>query len=571
MSRSGPANAQLTIKAKFYRNGVPFNPYSISDVRIYDVATGHPAPIATLTPIQESTGIYYVTFYASDYGLSEEARTLYDEWSWVAESDMSSNTQRFTFYLTEPEEDEGSSVELETLSVVCRDLPTWTNRIGITKIDDLGNGSGIFIGWETARPGNINNNIRYNIYYSDKRLEVFDSEPKAITAEKYCTIYLNDPGNVYYFAVRATEASHSYDISKMPQLGVHLYAYPDSTELTEDLDISSHDGYDIPVSDVSGFPDTGELLIGTEILYYSSVDRANSSFRVPDDGRGYENTNIDQHRSGATVKLWSGLEDGNTVIRQGIATWFNQTPQNTDAVGEVNVDGDGYRAVNEDVVTTDLSANDDNNVDFLGYDFCGYHRPSLQETFSGDCVGSYAGGEWNGYRGFNLNERNLARLEVQLQVSGEPMLLLKRKWTGKRCRCFGLRREHQRSRCPYCYDTAFDGGFDIYRNPRPVSERFVNTEGYISVRIEPWTDDLIIKMDQGLVQEVQLNAWTLSVPQIRDRDILVRFDNEFTEEFRYEVLNVQRNRVLMNEVGRQTFIMKRLDKTDIVYAYDIDL
>lgn len=571
MTRTGPINSTITLRAKFYQNGVLFSPYSVNDVKIYPASTGTSGLIASLTPTEESTGIFSVTFLASDYGLTNAPVTLYDSWTWVAESDMASNTQRFSFDLTVAEEDADDETETSAVSVVCRTRPSWTNLIGITKIDDLGNGSGIFIGWTTARPADYTNSIRYNIYYSDTRMGVFDNPPKAITAEEYCTIYIDDPGTVHYFAVRATETDSNFDISQMPQLGVNLYAYPDATELTEDLAFESDDGYNIPVLDTTGFPDEGELQIGTEVLYYSSVDRVNNIFIVPSDGRGYESTNINQHREGASVYLWRGVEDRNSVIRQGIATWHNQVPQNVDAIGEVNVDGDGYKSVNEDIITTDLEYADDNYSDFSAYDFCGYHRATPEETFNGSCVGSYVGGEFNGSRGFNLAERTFARLEVQLQTTGIPAVLLRRKWAGKRCKCFGLRREHARSRCDSCYGTNFEGGYTRYVNTRPISESFINTEGFIMVRVEPYNNDLQIQQNQGLVQPDELSCWTLSIPTVKDRDIIILYNADFVEEFRYEILSVTRNYLFLQNVGKQSFTMRKLDRTDMVYTYDTSI
>jgi len=570
MARSGPVNAQINLKVKFYLNGVLVDPYNIEDVNIYTASVGGSA-IATLSPTKESTGLYTIAFNAEDYGLSLVPQTLYDEWTWIGEVGMSTKTQRYSFDLTEAEED-AEETTTTAVAAVCRTPPSWTNRLGLMKVDDLGNGSGIFLGWEEARPANYLHAVHYNVYYSDARLTVFEEGPKATTAEKYSTIYLNDPGNVYYFAVRACEFSAEFDISEMSQVGVHLYSYPDATALTDDLAFASVDGYDVLVEDVTGFPDVGELLIGREILYYAGIDRANNRFIVPDDGRGYETTSIDQHREGAVVSFWTGVEDGNTVIRQGIATWFKQTPRNVDAVGELNVGVDGYRTISEDLVTTDLSSNDENNQDsFPSFDFTGYHRPSPQSTFSGDCVGSYAGGEFNGARGLFLNERNLARLDMLLQISGEPIILLRRIWHGEKCSCYGLRREHQRTRCEKCYGTGFNGGYDRFINTRPISETSRNTEGCILIRVHPFVDDLKIEQSQGLIQPSELTAWTISVPQIKDRDIIVRFDGDGVEEFRYECLDVTRSKILMNSVGRQEFRMRRLDKTDIVMAFNTDI
>ena len=106
----------------------------------------------------------------------------------------------------------------------------------------------------------------------------------------------------------------------------------------------------------------------------------------------------------------------------------------------------------------------------------------------------------NGERGFFFQDRNLARLDSMLQVTGEAVVLLRRKWTGKRCKCIGLRREHARTRCDRCFGTGFDGGYNRFINTRAISERFVNTQGLILIRIHPFSDDLKIEDGQGLTQ-----------------------------------------------------------------------
>ena len=149
------------------------------------------------------------------------------------------------------------------------------------------------------------------------------------------------------------------------------------------------------------------------------------------------------------------------------------------------------------------------------------------------------------------------------------VILLKRKWTGKRCQCMDLRREHQRTRCPVCFGTGFDQGYLRYRNIRAVNETWVNTQGYIMIRVSPFKDDLKISSNEGLSQPSEITAYTINIPTIRDRDIIIRYTEDWLEEFRYEVLDVTRNKLLFNQTGKQEFVMRRLDKTDAVYQFDI--
>lgn len=454
--------------------------------------------------------------------------------------------------------------------MACRPHPTWIWRPGLMRVEDVGNGVGILLEWEEARPSNDDKQVHYNIYYADTRFGILDEPPKLVTTTRSVIVNMEQPGNIYYFAVKATEfdLNTNIDITEMEQVGIDLFQYPPTQELLEDL-VEGPDGYHVSVADVSGFPSEGELLIGTEVMRYTEVDTVNNELVVPVLNRAIISTFLDEHFAGDEVRLWQGVEDGNSIIRQGEAAWHQVIPRDTDEIGEYNVDDDGYRAVADDNITTDLTAADEANVDFPGFDFCGYHRPSLQETFTGRCVNSYIGGDFHGTRGLNLQERNLARLDTMLQVTGENAILLRRKWSGRRCKCIGLRREHQRTRCNRCFGVGFEGGYERYLNPRAVSEFEANISGFIKIRIHPHKDDLDIKPDQALMQNTNPTAWTITVPTIKDRDIIIRFNIDGTEEFRYEVQDVTRNKTILGESGRQEFNMVRLDKTDVVYQFDV--
>lgn len=455
-----------------------------------------------------------------------------------------------------------------TSSVGCRPKPTWDFYVGLRVVEDVGNGMGLKLTWGQATPNNVSNIIHYNIYYSDTRFGVFDNWPQAITRDKQAVINV-DPGNLYYFAVRATEFDiEEFDIEDLDQISNNVYQYPNTVILQEDIDAY---GATVEVGSTQGYPNKGFLLIDTEILQYST--KTDTAFIVEDIQRGAYITYIDTHLAGTEVKLWHGVEEQNTVIFQETAAWHQSygTPRNTEAIGEYNVDEDGYRSKSQDLLTTDLSVSDQNTLDFPSYDYNSYHRPSLQATFSGECVKSYVGGEFDNGRGLFFQDRNLARLDAMLQVTGETVILLKRKWTGKRCRCQGLRREHPRTRCPYCFNVGFDGGYDRYVNPRPISEYSQNTQGFILARIPPYTDDLELMAAQGARQSVEIpNCWTINVPTIKDRSIIIRFNEDGTEEFRYECLDVVRNKLFFGKTGKQSFRIKRLDKTDVVYQFPIE-
>ncbi|MFA5023448.1 MAG: hypothetical protein WC523_00625 [Patescibacteria group bacterium] len=488
--------------------------------------------------------------------------TLYDEWSWIAIDGMSTNTRRFSFGVQEEGE---IVVEPETVEIpVCRPYPTWAQSVGLMLVDDVGNGMGLHLAWREALATSTTKQLYYNIYYSTTRFGVFSVGPKNLTTETEAVISV-DPGKAYYLAVRAAEADTSdITISALEQVGENVYAYPTDQTLTDSIDAY---GASVQVESTEGYPDTGVILVDYELMKYSSKDA--TTFYVAELDRAQSGTFASTHDIGASVSLWHGFEDGNSNIVQATADWFYTigTPRNTDAIGQANVDEDGYRAALEDVLTTDLIGSETAAEDFASYDYCGYHRPSLQDSFSGECVGSYLGGDYNGSRGFNFQDRILSQLDSMLQVTGEYVVVLRRRWTGKRCRCISLRREHQRVRCPYCFATGFEGGFDRLFNSRPISETFVNTQGMFMMRTSPYVDDLDLVQDQGLRQPDEIVMWTLTVPNIKSRDIIIRYTEDGLEEFRYAVLEVTRNKLLFNKTGRQDIKMRRLDKTDPIYSY----
>ena len=85
------------------------------------------------------------------------------------------------------------------------------------------------------------------------------------------------------------------------------------------------------------------------------------------------------------------------------------------------------------------------------------------------------------------------------------------------------------------------------------------------------TEDLKLGMHESLQQEVEPSAWTIPIPAIRDRDLIVRFDFTGDVEFIYEVLNVTKEKAIFRHFTRQRLAIKRMDKTDILYTYPYSL
>jgi len=554
MSRSGTIGTSINLGIKFYVDGALFDPYQINDVKILNSSF---SVLDEITPTRISLGYYQISYSIPS---SFAPGTLYDQWLWTGASTMASTTQRYSFTVSAAPTPEPDIVTTTS----CVTVPTWVHGCGISAAQDIGNGMGIKVTREEALASDYHDDIIYNIYYSTNRFGVFSNPPVNATTELDVVINVS-PGKVYYFAVRATEFdSGTFDITGLEQVGIDLYQYPEVQDLLSPMDSY---GSDIVVTSTEGYPDSGLIQVGYELMTYNSKNA--TTFFVEDIDRGESGTSIVSHIIGEDVQLWHGFEDGNTNIIQVTADWFytNGTPRNIDAVGQVNVDDDGYRAANTDDLTTDLAASELSVEDFSAYDFNSYHRPSMQDALSGECVNSYLGGNFGGFRGFNFQDRLLGQQEMLLQTSGQPVIVLRRRWSGKRCQCISLNREHQKARCERCFSTGFDQGFYRLFNKRAISEQFTNDEGMFMIRVTPYTDDLEIVQDQGLRNISELTAWTLTIPNLKDRDIIITYSQEGLEEYRHEILSVVRNRLLFNQNGRQDIKMRRLDKSDEIYSF----
>lgn len=227
---------------------------------------------------------------------------------------------------------------------------------------------------------------------------------------------------------------------------------------------------------------------------------------------------------------------------------------------------DGYHQVASDYLSTDLTAADAANVSFPMYDYAGYHRTDPVLLLNGTCVGSYIGGQMgciDGYGNYNivrslsLQDQNTQRQDILLSITGQPACLIRREQNGITCTCYLTSSEYQDDRCPFCLGTKFVLGYAQYFNPR-------SSDGRIQVRVGPTAENLRMH-EAGLESEFPLDIWTLTVPTIKTRDVLVLFDQNDNESFRYEVSDVTRNNTILGLDGGQHLKTFRIRKTDPAY------
>ena len=339
---------------------------------------------------------------------------------------------------------------------------------------------------------------------------------------------------------------------------------------------TSKDGYNNPIIWTANGITVSNGVFSFALADSSPVFRETDTFLIKiaaavaggDGGRGYGNSVARSH----TVAGFDGYNMWNPTVMMftaGEDQTFDRIYACQSRFEYYNYQyttADGYHQVLKDLLSTDLSAADADNVGFPMYDYAGYHRTDPVQLLNGTCVGSYIGGEMgcidaNGnvqiLRGFSLQDQNTQRQEILLSVTGKPAVLIKRVQTGITCSCYLPSSEHPDDRCPFCYGTKFVFGYEQYFNPR-------RSDGRIMVRPGP-AEESLKRYEAGMESEFPLDLWALTVPTIKTRDIIVMFDQDNNEEFRYEIASVTRNNTIVGLQGGQHMKAIRIRKFDPAY------
>lgn len=114
------------------------------------------------------------------------------------------------------------------------------------------------------------------------------------------------------------------------------------------------------------------------------------------------------------------------------------------------------------------------------------------------------------------------------------------------------------TRCPQCYGTTFEGGYDRYYN---VEDEF----GYVQIRQRFSAKALALK-EQGLMISNQAEFWSLPTPLMKDKDIVEQVDGT-RKTHRFWITNWNLHSVGLHDTS-QVFQMTELTPTDPAYAAD---
>lgn len=465
----------------------------------------------------------------------------------------------------------------------------WT-KPGIKVVNSCGDGYTMIIEWNRAFADPSSYKLAYNIYYSTEPFQIetefiptLQEGPKFVSVNNdtlKAKIVDFTPGDVYYFVVRATQYDPEwYDLTSLMQdesqvdketlqlADSNLYLYPE-TLLAED--VTENQDF-IPITDIELFPDIGVIKVGFELIRYTSKDESLGYLTGVE--RGFFSTEKRLHLTDGydgykqhdpVIRFWEGIEKTDLYIVQEQSVFNHRN--------EVYTIPDGYRYTNnEGILMGDHDANDIERQDFPPYDFVGWRRTDPKRLFTGTCVDTYIGGEnfcADGYNGINqqirgipINDQAIRLQEALLEQlgTGEEVVLLKRLWKGITCSCYESNQEYPDERCSECFGVGYITGYEQFYNPRRKDSR-------ILVRFGPATEDIKME-DAGLENNIIYPCWTLTYPTLEDRDVIIRFNPDGTEEFRYEILDVERNRLLFGQTGKQSFRVQRIRKTDIRYQW----
>ena len=470
--------------------------------------------------------------------------------------------------------EDGNGILFGATEICLPTLPTWAeaSRPGIESAGDLGIGQVLELHWGIASVP-IGRTLYYNVYYNTDLSSLFDF-PQAITQSETVLVPGLSPGDGYAAAVRATYYPDEFDFTELEQLSGSLYAYPQTTVSTATFPATGLQN--LSVNSTVGWPNSGYVVLDSEVLQYGS--KTATTFAIT----RRDVFNFGQqaaHSSGTSARFWAGIEDGNVQYYRATTSWDKgEVAPRMPIVGsdsDYMQDSDGYRTHEEDHLTENHAEYENENLDFNPYPFCGYRATNFVELYKRGVCNTYFGGRQDGLGGVNINEVNLQRQELLLGITGEPMALLRRKWTGRQCPKLSHRHEHPHARCSRCFGTTFENGYDRFISLRDFRPGVINPNGLIMIRVSPYKNDLDRVPERGLAQVDEVSAWTIAIPQLRDSDILVRyiFDPNtleiLGEEFRYQVLHVTRNRTILGNDGQQQFALRKLDKTDPIYTYPV--
>jgi len=156
-----------------------------------------------------------------------------------------------------------------------------------------------------------------------------------------------------------------------------------------------------------------------------------------------------------------------------------------------------------------------------------------------------------------LTREHVRRVMLTLRQHGERTILFRRKISGTQCKCYSGTLNDVLRDCSDCYGTGFVGGYDLY--PR-ILFRFIPAGTKLSAN------------EFGIMVDTSPRAWMFIVPEITDRDMLVR-TLPVGRLRAYEIHNVTRKPLEGPSAVEiiQEFSLKQMEAYEPIYRAMADL
>ena len=439
---------------------------------------------------------------------------------------------------------------------------------GLKSVTCLGDGYTVILDWYKYYQTPTNWPLYYNLYWSSNHNDVFREGVKfVVTSDKLeATIHGGfRRGNMYYFAIKAAVFEPgTFLYEQLPEVdGFKMYS---ESSLREDISATD---LVIPLMDASLFPASGIILIGAEPIAYSAIDYVdNNLILLSTDQRGIYGYDARPHYTDGydgvethspIISLWIGFQDTNTAIGTTEIRFFDQYARTNE---------DGFKE-RKDILsgTKNLNIVDADNVGFPAYDQSSYHRTFMPDYLSGNSGGTYFGGEYGcpdgdgPIRAIGIQDMTNMREEYILQSTGKECSLFSRQWSGKDSKYYNSGSESPAYRGLDNFGTPLVSGYTQFFNPR-------RSDGRILVRFGPTKEEY--KREEGGIENTFIPAcWTLVTPIVKDGDFVIRYNKDGTEEWRYEITDVERNDTFLGNSGIQKFTCIRVRKTDPIYQVKV--
>lgn len=484
---------------------------------------------------------------------------------------------------------EASSLILTSIPSCGLTVPKWAmnDQVGILRVEDQGDGNSVKLISNIAVAPEGFSAMYYVYYKAETSSLLFKSQPAVISTSNEAILPNISTTQSYCYGIRAAYFLPDFTTSGMVALSGG-FVVPQAVQLTN-VFLFGQIG-SMLVSSTSGFPNSGTLKIGREILKYSSKTlnafnivsrdvfdvRRSEDYPVGKDVSFFAGVSENNNYFWKMTNSWGKTGTGALPLVDGYGFWGNEYLQNPD----------GYREIPVSPLLEDQSVVEQDGYTADAFDYCGLRSNDQSQFLSGDfCAPNtvHGGGTYHGNSmlgeggGINVFEGTLEREEMLLGITGEPFVLLRKKWTGRTCPHMSNRDEHANARCGICFHTGFIGGYDRYIHTRRIRPAEQNINGFFQMRVSEYSDEIASNETRGLtVEKTDLQAWCPALPIIRDRDVLIRYKFDYEtgtliEEFRYEVLSVTRNMLVLSKNGAQRVTMKRLNVTEEIYKFPVNL